>query len=181
MDTPQAQVGQAGPPPEDARAHEYWMQLALAAAEHATAAGEVPVGAVLVAADGTCLAVAHNAPIARHDATAHAEINALRDGGQRLGNYRLPGTTLYVTLEPCSMCAGAMIHARVAHLVYGATDPRTGAAGGALDLIHHPAHNHRIEITGGVRADEAAEQLRAFFRARRQKAAPPPGGHAASR
>lgn len=150
--------------PDDLR----WMEHALAQAEAAAAAGEVPVGAVLVDAEGNALAATHNAPIASCDATAHAEIRALREAGERLGNYRLPGTTLYVTLEPCSMCAGAIIHARVARLVYAAADPRTGATGSAIDLIHHPAHNHRVAVTGGVLADRAAAQLRDFFRARRR-------------
>lgn len=145
-----------------------WMEHALAQAEAAAAAGEVPVGAVLVDAEGNVLAAAHNAPIASRDATAHAEIRALRAAGERVGNYRLPGTTLYVTLEPCSMCAGAIIHARVARLVYAAADPRTGATGSAIDLIHHPAHNHRVAVTGGVLAERAATQLRDFFRARRR-------------
>ncbi|WP_018875623.1 MULTISPECIES: tRNA adenosine(34) deaminase TadA [unclassified Thioalkalivibrio] len=159
--------GETGPAPDAPGAADYWMERALSLADRAAAVGEVPVGAVLVDADGTCLAACHNAPIALHDPTAHAEIRALREAGERLQNYRLPGTTLYVTLEPCSMCAGAMIHARVAHLVYGAPDPRTGAAGSALDLIEHPAHNHRLEVTGGILGEEAAEQLRRFFRARR--------------
>lgn len=156
-----------GPSPEQPEAHDFWMARALEQAAHAADAGEVPVGAVLVAADGTCLAACHNAPIESHDPTAHAEIRALRAAGQRLQNYRLPDTTLYVTLEPCSMCAGAMIHARVQRLVYGATDPRTGAAGGALELLDHPTHNHRIDVIGGVRAEEAGNLLRTFFRARR--------------
>jgi tRNA(adenine34) deaminase len=143
------------------------MAHALGQAELAAEAGEVPVGAVLVAADGNCLATARNAPIEHHDPTAHAEIRVLRAAGRSLQNYRLPGTTLYVTLEPCSMCVGAMIHARVARVVFGATDPRTGAAGGALELIHHPMHNHRIEVIGGVLGDTAGALLRAFFRARR--------------
>ncbi len=160
-------TGEVGPAPEHAEAHEYWMGRALEQAARAAELDEVPVGAVLVAADGTCLAAAHNAPIGEHDASAHAEIRALRAAGQRVENYRLPGTTLYVTLEPCSMCAGAMVHARVARLVYGASDPRTGAAGGAIDLFGHPAHNHRVVIHGGVRAESSAEMLRAFFRVRR--------------
>ncbi len=160
--------GETGPAPDAPGAADYWMERALSLADRAAAAGEVPVGAVLVDADGTCLAACHNAPIALHDPTAHAEIRALREAGERLQNYRLPGTTLYVTLEPCSMCAGAMIHGRVARLVYGATDPRTGAAGSALDLIHHPSHNHQIEVVCGVRAEKAGDQLRRFFRARRR-------------
>ncbi|MGM0553633.1 MAG: tRNA adenosine(34) deaminase TadA [Pseudomonadota bacterium] len=160
-------VGEVGPVPDHADAHSYWMGHALEQAARAAERDEVPVGAVLVAADGTCLAAAHNAPIGEHDASAHAEIRALRAAGQRVKNYRLPGTTLYVTLEPCSMCAGAMVHARVALLVYGASDPRTGAAGGAIDLLGHPTHNHRVAVEGGVRAEQSAEILRAFFRVRR--------------
>ncbi|WP_038054323.1 tRNA adenosine(34) deaminase TadA [Thioalkalivibrio sp. ALJ1] len=156
-----------GPCPEQPEAHDFWMARALEQATHAADAGEVPVGAVLVAADGSCLAACHNAPIESHDPTAHAEIRALRTAGQRLRNYRLPGTTMYVTLEPCSMCAGAMIHARVERVVYSTTDPRTGAAGSALDLLGHPTHNHRIKVVSGVRAEEAGDLLRAFFRARR--------------
>lgn len=144
----------------------YWMSLALQEAERGQEAGEVPVGAVVVL-DGRCLARAHNAPIGERDPTGHAEIRVLREAAQRLANYRLPGTTLYVTLEPCPMCVGAMVHARVARLVYGAPDPRTGAAGGALDLVSHPSHNHRIEVTGGVEAERAAAMLREFFRLRR--------------
>lgn len=161
-------AGGDGPAPDQPGADDYWMGRALELAEQAARAGEVPVGALLVGADGTCLATGHNAPIELHDPTAHAEIRALRAAGKSLQNYRLPGTTLYVTLEPCSMCAGAMIHARVARVVFGASDPRTGAAGGALELFDHPAHNHRIEVTGGVLADTAGERLRRFFRARRR-------------
>jgi len=146
-----------------------WMRRALELASQAEAAGEVPVGAVLVK-DGKRLAEAWNHPIGAHDPTAHAEIMALRAGGQALGNYRLTGTTLYVTLEPCPMCVGAMIHARVGRLVYGAHDPKTGAAGGALELLQAPIHNHQIEVTGGVLESECAEQLRAFFRSRRKSA-----------
>jgi tRNA(adenine34) deaminase len=143
-----------------------WMLLALEEAAEGARAGEVPVGAVLVR-DGVCLARGHNAPIGEHDPTAHAEIRVLRQAARLLGNYRLPGTTLYVTLEPCPMCVGAMIHARVARLVYAAGDPRTGAAGGALDLVSHPSHNHHLVVTGGVEAQRASELLREFFRARR--------------
>lgn len=151
---------------ERAAQDRYWMSLALEEAALGREAGEVPVGAVLVQ-DGSCVARAHNAPIGAQDPTAHAEIRVLREAAQRLGNYRLPGTTLYVTLEPCPMCIGAMVHARIARLVYGATDPRTGAAGGALDLVAHPSHNHRIDVSGGVEAERAAAMLRDFFRQRR--------------
>ncbi len=160
--------GERTPAPDAPGAHDFWMARALEQAGQAAEAGEVPVGAVLVAADGNCLATARNAPIEHHDPTAHAEIRVLRAAGRRLQNYRLPGTTLYVTLEPCSMCVGAMVHARVERLVFGATDPRTGAAGGALDLIGHPAHNHRIEVVSGILGDAAGDRLRAFFRARRR-------------
>jgi tRNA(adenine34) deaminase len=150
--------------PSDEDAH--WMRHAMDLAARAELAGEVPVGAVLVR-QGEILGEGCNGPIAASDPTAHAEIAALRAAAAREGNYRLPGTTLYVTLEPCPMCVGAMIHARVARLVFGASDPKTGAAGGALDLIGDPSHNHRIEVTGGVLQAECAERLRAFFRARR--------------
>ncbi len=143
-----------------------WMRRALALARAAEAAGEVPVGALLVR-DGTLLAEGRNCSIAEHDPTGHAEIVALRAAGRRLANYRLPGTTLYVTLEPCTMCVGAMVHARVARLVYAAPDPRTGAAGTVIDLARAPFHNHRIAVTGGVLAEESAALLRAFFRRRR--------------
>ena len=142
------------------------MGRALALAERAEAAGEVPVGAVLVSG-GEVVGEGWNHPIAARDPTAHAEIQALRQAGQRLGAYRLPGTTLYVTLEPCPMCVGALIHARVARVVFGAADPKTGACGGALDLAAHPSHNHRLQLTGGVLAETCAEGLRRFFRARR--------------
>lgn len=143
-----------------------WMRQALDLAERAAAAGEVPVGAVLVRGD-EAVGEGWNQPVSGHDPTAHAEILALRDAGRRLGNYRLLDTTLYVTLEPCVMCAGAMIHARVARVVYGATDPKTGAAGSVFDTLVHERHNHRITVQGGVLAEEAAGQLRDFFRARR--------------
>lgn len=161
--------GDQGPEPTAPGAHAFWMEVALAQAKRAAEAGEVPVGAVLVDAKGRCLAAAHNAPISEHDATAHAEIRVLRAAGKRCSNYRLTGTTLYVTLEPCSMCAGAMIHARVERLVFAASDPRTGAVGGAIDLLHHPAHNHRVECIDGVAADRSSELLRRFFRLRRKR------------
>ena len=113
------------------------------------------------------IAAGWNHPIGAHDPTAHAEIVALRAAGRAVGNYRLPGTTMYVTLEPCPMCIGAMIHARVERIVFGAHDPKTGAAGGALDLLGDPTHNHRIALTGGVLAEECGGRLRDFFRRRR--------------
>lgn len=142
------------------------MARALELAQRAQAEGEVPVGAVLVR-DGEVLAEAWNQPIGRHDPTAHAEVLALRTAGERARNYRLVGTTLYVTLEPCPMCAAALVHARVQRLVFGAADPRTGACGSVLELTAHPALNHRVDVTGGVLAQESAELLRAFFAARR--------------
>ncbi len=145
------------------------MELALEAARRAAAAGEVPVGAVAVR-DGRVLATAHNSPISSHDPTAHAEILALRRAARVCANYRLPDVSLYVTLEPCPMCVGAMIHARIARLVFGAHDPRTGAAGSCFDLANAPQHNHRMEVIGGIGADVAGELLRDFFRQRRSQA-----------
>lgn len=142
------------------------MSLALAAARHAQARGEVPVGAVVVA-DGVVIGEAGNAPIAGHDPSAHAEVLALRRAAHLRQNYRLTGTTLYVTLEPCCMCVGAMIHARVGRLVFGASDPKSGAAGSVFSLASDPAHNHRMEVSGGVLAEDSAAMLRTFFRARR--------------
>lgn len=149
-----------------AHADARWMRQALELARRAAAAGEVPVGAVLVLGDEV-VGEGWNQPVSGHDPTAHAEMLALREAGRRLGNYRLPDTTLYVTLEPCAMCAGAMIHARVARVVYAATDPKTGAAGSVFDTLVDERHNHRIAVQGGVMAGEAAGQLRDFFRARR--------------
>ena len=143
-----------------------FMKRALDLARQAEAAGEVPVGAVIVK-DGVIVAEGWNHPIGAHDPTAHAEIVALRAAGAALGTYRLTGTTLYVTLEPCAMCASAMVHARVQRLVYAATDPRAGAAGSGFNIVQHPSLNHRIECTGGVLADECGALLRSFFVARR--------------
>lgn len=142
------------------------MLHALALATHAAAAGEVPVGAVVVV-DGDIVGEGRNSPIGDNDPTAHAEIVALRAAAARLGNYRLPGSTLYVTLEPCQMCAGAMIHARVAHVVYAASDPRTGAAGSALDIFAATHNNHRPTVTVGVLAPASSALLQEFFAARR--------------
>ena len=143
------------------------MLQALECAREAYAAGEVPVGAVLVDESGGLLARAANAPLASHDPTAHAEIVALRAAGAKLRNYRLPGTTLYVTLEPCAMCVGALIHARVARLVFAASDPKTGACGSVFDLTATRELNHRIDVTRGVLAAESAALLREFFAERR--------------
>ena len=147
------------------------MRLALAQAREAAAAGEVPVGAVVVK-DGQVIALGRNAPIAHHDPTAHAEVVALRTAAQLLGNYRLDGCTLYVTLEPCAMCSGAMLHARVERVVFGAPDPRTGAAGSVLNLFDHPQLNHQTQVTGGLLADECGQLLKDFFKPRRVNLAP---------
>lgn len=143
-----------------------WMREALELARRAESEGEVPVGA-LVVRDGEALGRGWNRTVSLNDPTAHAEILALREAGAKAANYRLAGCTLYVTLEPCAMCVGAMIHARIERLVYGAHDPKTGAAGGRFDLLGLPAHNHRLEVEGGVLADECGALLQAFFRARR--------------
>ena len=144
----------------------HFMQLALAQAKHAYLAGEVPVGAVVVK-DGQLIASAHNAPLGQNDPTAHAEINALRLAAQSLGNYRLEDCTLYVTLEPCAMCSGAMLHARLDRVVYGAADPRTGAAGSVVDVLGHAQLNHQTQVTGGVLAEECVQVLQSFFEMRR--------------
>ncbi|SEQ24172.1 tRNA(adenine34) deaminase [Ectothiorhodospira magna] len=144
----------------------FWMEQALALAAAAAEQGEVPVGAVLVR-DGICLGRGMNRPVALHDPTAHAEILALREAALQEGNYRLPGTTLYVTLEPCIMCLGAIMQARVARLVFGAHDPKTGVLGGAVDALALPVHHHGLEVRGGVLAQAGGDCLRAFFRARR--------------
>ena len=145
---------------------EKFMRAALTLARQAEAAGEVPVGAVLVK-DGVTIATGWNHPIQAHDPSAHAEMTALRAGAQVLGNYRMPGTTLYVTLEPCAMCAGALVHARVERLVYGAAEPKTGAAGSVFDILRAPALNHQLEVTGGVLAEECGALLKGFFARRR--------------
>ncbi|TYT23971.1 tRNA adenosine(34) deaminase TadA [Luteimonas viscosa] len=157
-------------PAGSAQDDERWMQQAFALAERAEREfDEIPVGAVLVAADGRLIGEGFNRNIATHDPTAHAEIVALRAGGQALGNHRLPGATLYVTLEPCAMCAMAIVHARVARLVYGAADPKTGACGSVFDLLADPRHNHRVAVNGGVLGEEAGRRLSNYFRAKRGK------------
>ncbi|MBM3387401.1 MAG: tRNA adenosine(34) deaminase TadA, partial [Betaproteobacteria bacterium] len=150
---------------------EHWMALALAQAQEAAAAGEVPVGAVVVK-DGVLIASGRNAPIAGHDPTAHAEMVALREAARVLGNYRLEGCTLYVTLEPCPMCSGAMLHARLSRVVFAASDPRTGAAGSVLDLFAQPQLNHQTQISGGVMAQVCGQLLKDFFKPRRVNPAP---------
>ncbi|VAX03174.1 tRNA-specific adenosine-34 deaminase [hydrothermal vent metagenome] len=144
-----------------------WMRHAMVLAQRAEAAGEVPVGAVIVR-DNSLLAEGWNQPIGAHDPTAHAEIMALRAGGLNTANYRLTGTTLYVTLEPCVMCAGAIVHARVARVVYAATDPRAGAAGSVFSLLENTPLNHQVQVRGGVLAEACSDMLRQFFRARRK-------------
>ncbi len=145
-----------------------WMQQALLQAESAAAHGEIPVGAVLVGPNGL-LAAAGNSPIGRYDPTAHAEIIALRNAAERLHNYRLPGTTLYVTLEPCVMCMGAMIQARIERLVFGATDPKAGAVSSVYTIGSDGLLNHKIEIIGGVLAEQCSALLKNFFRSRRKE------------
>jgi tRNA(adenine34) deaminase len=144
------------------------LRAAIAEAQAAEAAGEVPVGAILVAPDGeSILARGNNQVLRTSDPTAHAEIVALRAAGLALNNYRLNGCTLYVTLEPCAMCAGAILHARIARLVYAAPDPKAGACGSVLAVMNHPQLNHRVEIVSGLLAEECSTMLTTFFRSRR--------------
>jgi tRNA(Arg) A34 adenosine deaminase TadA len=150
----------------------HWMHHALSLARRAEQEDdEVPIGAVLVGADGVLLAEGWNRNISECDPTAHAEIVAMRKAGQALGNHRLLGATLYVTLEPCAMCAMAMVHARVARVVFAARDPKTGAAGSVFDLLADPRHNHRVRVDEGVLADEASAMLTNYFRAKRGRPA----------
>jgi len=143
-----------------------WMEEALVLANFAYSEGEVPIGAVVVW-DGEVVGRGWNQNIGLSDPSAHAEIMAMRDAGQRLSNHRLIGCSLYVTLEPCPMCVGAMIHARLKRVVFGANDPKTGAAGGKFNLVDEPAHNHRLEVMGACLAEESSNLLRRFFRERR--------------
>ena len=145
---------------------EKWMQIAIQEAIKAEKEGEVPVGAVLVK-DGLLIAKAHNQPISKNDATAHAEIQLVRAAGKELQNYRLNGSTLFVTLEPCAMCFGAMVHARVKRIVYGAHDPKTGVCGSSEDLTNANFFKHKINITGGVLEIECSQLLQIFFKSRR--------------
>lgn len=145
---------------------EFWMRHALQLAQRAWDEGEVPVGAVLVH-EGRVIGEGWNRPIGHHDPTAHAEMMAIRQGGKVIENYRLLDTTLYVTLEPCVMCAGAMVHGRIGRLVFGARDAKTGAAGSLLDVLRHPGMNHQVQIEQGVLAEECAALLSEFFRQRR--------------
>ncbi|TDA95809.1 tRNA adenosine(34) deaminase TadA [Halomonas marinisediminis] len=149
------------------RSDEFYMHRALDQARLGLAAGEVPVGAVVVDAAGEILGVGYNAPVGGHDPSAHAEIRALRDASGRLGNYRLDGCTLYVTLEPCLMCTGAIIHARIARLVYAAAEPRSGMVESKANLFAQPWFNHRVAVEGGVLATRASRLLKEFFATRR--------------
>lgn len=151
---------------------ETWMAEALSMARLAAEAQEVPVGAVIVR-DGKVIGRGFNCNIGLHDPSAHAEIMAMREAGMALRNHRMTGCTLYVTLEPCMMCAGAMIHARFDRIVFGASDPKTGAAGGKFDLLSNPAHNHAPLVVGGCLADECSDLLKDFFRQRRQSGSSP--------
>ena len=158
---------------DQATLDERWMRHAFALAERAQGEyDEIPVGAVLVGADGRLLGEGWNRNIGDHDPSAHAEIVAMREAGRKLGNHRLVGSTLYVTLEPCAMCAMAMVHARIARVVYAASDPKTGAVGSVFDLLADPRHNHRVEVCGGVLAEEAGRRLTDYFRAKRGKPRP---------
>ncbi len=150
----------------DLRPDEYWMEEALREGQRAQAAGEVPVGAVVVH-DGRIVGRGSNRPITSNDPTAHAEIIAMREAGQVLGNYRLMDCDLFVTMEPCAMCAGAMIHARIRRLVYGTADPKSGAVESVLHVLDNPALNHRVEVKTGVLAGRCMESLQAFFREKR--------------
>ena len=144
------------------------MRLALDLARRAQDLGEVPVGAIVVS-NGQIIGSGFNCPVSRHDPSAHAEIRALREAAEKVGNYRLPGRTLYVTLEPCAMCAGAVQHARIQRLVFGAPDPKTGACGSVIDLFADRRLNHHTEVTGGVLAASSSNLLRDFFRIRRRE------------
>jgi tRNA(Arg) A34 adenosine deaminase TadA len=154
----------------------HWMHHALALADRAQREfDEIPVGAVLVGADGELLGEGWNLNIASHDPSAHAEIVAMREAGKRLGNHRLIGSTLYVTLEPCAMCAMALVHARIARLVFAAADPKTGACGSVFDLVGDPRHNHRVEVLSGLLAQNASLRLTNYFRAKRGRPLLTPG------
>ena len=146
---------------------EKWMEIALKEAIKAKKEDEVPVGAILVK-NGMLIAKAHNQPISKNDATAHAEIQLIRNGGMKQDNYRLTGTSLYVTLEPCAMCVGAMMHARIERIVYGAHDPKTGACGSSVNLIEANCFNHKIDLVSGILENQCGELLKKFFISRRK-------------
>ncbi|MGB8600222.1 MAG: tRNA adenosine(34) deaminase TadA, partial [Burkholderiales bacterium] len=150
---------------DQAEKNTIFMREALSLAREAGASGEVPVGAIVVK-DGAIIGRGYNSPIAKHDPTAHAEICALRDAAEKIGNYRLPDCELYVTLEPCTMCVGAIMHARIAHVFFGASDAKTGAAGSVVNLFAETKLNHHAEVTGGVMAEECALLLKEFFAVR---------------
>ncbi len=162
--------GSTAPLAQASLSDEAAMRLALQQAELAYAAGEVPVGAVVLDAGGRVIGLGYNRSITDHDPSSHAEIVTLRQAAAFMKNYRLPGASLFVTLEPCAMCMGAMLHARLDRVVYGATDPKTGACGSVLSVHASPQLNHRTTVTGGVLADECGDMLRRFFRERRAKA-----------
>ena len=153
---------------EQAMNHEHYIRYAISLAQKAESQGEVPVGAVIVK-NNEIIAEGYNQPIQLNDPTAHAEMMALRAAAKKLNNYRLTDCVMYVTLEPCSMCVGAMIHARISHLVFGASEPKTGAAGSAFHLLNDPKHNHQIDCHGGVLAQECASILKNFFQNKRLK------------
>ncbi len=165
-------VGQQKPVHNAPTGDEHWMRLALVHARQAASQGEVPVGAIVVDPSGQLLASGHNSPIGTHDPTGHAELVALRAAANVLGNYRLTGCTLYVTLEPCAMCSGAMLHARLARVVFGAPDAKTGAAGSVLNLFALPSLNHQTQLQGGVLAEACAHELKTFFATRRHNPNP---------
>lgn len=148
---------------------EQYMRLALAEADKAYNRGEVPIGAVLVAEDGTVVSVGHNLREENHDATAHAEIEAIRSANEKLGKWRLSGTTLYVTIEPCPMCAGAIVNSRIARVVYGGLDSKAGAVHSVFNVLTNPQLNHQVQVTGGVLEDECREKMRDFFAMRRRQ------------
>jgi tRNA(adenine34) deaminase len=152
-------------------ADQNWMRLAMSLARQAETEGEVPVGAVIVLA-GEQVGAGWNRVIACNDPSAHAEIMALRQAGSKLGNYRLPECTLYVSLEPCCRCAGAIVHARISRVVFGAADPTTGAAGSVFDVLVDPRHNHALAVTGGCLGEECGEQLKQFFKRKRESVSP---------
>jgi tRNA(adenine34) deaminase len=166
--TPRATPELGATPELQGRLALRFMRAALREAKRAETEGEVPVGAV-VEHEGRVVGRAHNRPIGLSDPTAHAEVLALRRAGRKLGNYRLAGCTLYVTIEPCAMCAGAIVHARIKRVVYGTRDAKAGAAGSVLQVLNHPQLNHRVEVTAGFMEQECGELLRAFFRQRRKK------------
>ena len=153
---------------EQSQQDEHWMQVAMLMAEKAETEGEVPVGAVLVK-DGQQIATGYNLSISQHDPSAHAEILCLREAGRLVENYRLLDATLYITLEPCAMCAGAIGHSRIARVGFGARDEKTGAAGSVINLLQHPVFNHQVEVTSGVLAEACSAQLSRFFKRRRDE------------